>query len=326
MKDKNNEFNNNQENNNVELSEDVLKVNSGNADVDASNSNIDVDSANVNADSASVDVDNSEEVDGEVAEDSVSTEQRKGQVEYNNSMHKIGRIFTLVSLFLIALVPLIFALSAKSGPDWPKLGKAIPFMLGFLAIGLIESFSYAPLLGTGGQYLSFITGNISNLKLPCAINAQQVSKVKQGTEEHEIITTIAIAVSSIVTTIIIAIGLIPLAIYQQKIVEVLMPISPYVMPAIFGGLTMVLIAMYWKNSLAPFLLCCLAAIIMHAIGKGSTASVSTMVIVGMVMSMTSNGIIYNKDKIRAKFGKSKGEAKVEEAVVEDAEKDNVEED
>lgn len=250
-------------------------------------------------------------------------ELNPGQIKYNNDMHKLGRVFTWIALALISLVPIFTMISTKSGPDWGSLAKTILFSLGFLAIGLIEAFSYAPLLGIGGQYLSFITGNISNLKLPCAINAQQITKVEPGTEEHEIVTTIAIAVSSIVTTLTIIIGLIPLAIYQQEIVKVLKPISPYVMPAIFGALMMVLIAMYWKNSVAPFLLCCIVAVIMHAIGKGSTASISTMVIVGMVLSIITNYIMYNKDKIKAKFSKKsrKNEAS-KQTEEEDAEKEN----
>ena len=250
-------------------------------------------------------------------------ELNPGQIKYNNDMHKLGRVFTWIALALISLLPIFTMISTKSGPDWGSLAKTILFSLGFLAIGLIEAFSYAPLLGIGGQYLSFITGNISNLKLPCAINAQQITKVEPGTEEHEIVTTIAIAVSSIVTTLIIIIGLIPLAIYQQEIVKVLKPISPYVMPAIFGALMMVLIAMYWKNSVAPFLLCCIVAVIMHAIGKGSTASISTMVIVGMVLSIITNYIMYNKDKIKAKFSKKsrKNEAS-KQTEEEDAEKEN----
>lgn len=104
-----------------------------------------------------------------------------------------------------------------------------------------------------------------------------------------------------------------MAIYQQKIVEVLKPISPYVMPAIFGALMMVLIAIYWKNSIAPFLLCCVVAIIMHSIGMGGSASISTMVMIGMVLSIVSNYIIYNREKIKdklvAKFGKNKSKNK-----------------
>ena len=66
----------------------------------------------------------------------------------------------------------------------------------------IEVFTYAPMLGSGGTYLAFVTGNITNLKAPAAINSMEAAKVKPGSEEGEVISTIAIATTSIVTTII----------------------------------------------------------------------------------------------------------------------------
>ena len=182
-------------------------------------------------------------------------------------------------------------------PDWKTLGACMSFVAGYWVIGLIEAFSYAPLLGTGGQYLSFITGNVANLKLPASLNAQTVAKVEQGSEEQEIISTISIAVSSIVTTLIIAIGLIPLAIFQSEIVEVLKPISPYVVPAIFGGLTMALLAKYFKAVLIPFVLCIIICVVGNLIGLGSSLSQSTMIIVGMVLSGISTIVMYKLGKI-----------------------------
>jgi|BioPla2DNA2_1021312.scaffolds.fasta_scaffold04519_9 hypothetical protein len=220
--------------------------------------------------------------------------------DYNNQMHSLGRIFTLVSLGFIFIVPIAYLIAAKTWPNWTVLAKCIPFILGYWAIGLIEAVSYAPLLGTGGQYLSFITGNISNLKLPAAINAQTIAKVEQGSEEQEIITTIAIAVSSIVTTVIILIGLIPLIIWQEQIVTVLTPISPYVLPAIFGALTLVVVAMYAKIAAIPFLVCIIISVIANAVGFG--LDVATMIIVGMVISAISTTIMYRiqSKKIAAK--------------------------
>lgn len=220
--------------------------------------------------------------------------------DYNNQMHSLGRIFTLVSLGFIFIVPITYLIAAKTWPNWTVLAKCIPFILGYWAIGLIEAVSYAPLLGTGGQYLSFITGNISNLKLPAAINAQTIAKVEQGSEEQEIITTIAIAVSSIVTTVIILIGLIPLIIWQEQIVTVLTPISPYVLPAIFGALTLVVVAMYAKIAAIPFLVCIIISVIANAVGFG--LDVATMIIVGMVISAISTTIMYRiqSKKIAAK--------------------------
>ncbi len=217
--------------------------------------------------------------------------------QYNLQMHTLGRIFTWLAVGLILLVPIFYCVSAKTLPNGLAIVKSLPFLLGYVAIGLIEAISYAPLLGTSGQYMSFITGNISNLKLPCAINSQNIAKVEKGSEEQEIITTISIAVSTIVTTLIIIIGLIPLIIFQQQIVNVLNPISPYVIPAIFGGLTMVLIAQYYKIAAIPFIACIAICAIGNAIGFGSALSQSTMVIVGMVISGISTTILYKKNKI-----------------------------
>lgn len=217
--------------------------------------------------------------------------------EYNLHMHTIGRIFTWSLLGLMMLVPIFYCVAAKVTPDWKTLAKCIPFILGYVAIGLIEAISYAPLLGTSGQYISFITGNISNLKLPCAVNAQNIAKTKQGSEEQEILTTISIAVSSIVTTVIILIGLIPLLLFQDAIVSTLNPISPYVIPAIFGGLTMVLAAKYFKIAVIPFSACIIICVAGNLLGFGSALSQSTMVIVGMVISGISTTILYKKKKL-----------------------------
>ena len=45
------------------------------------------------------------------------------------------------------------------------------------------------------MYLSFVTGNISNLKLPCALAALEQAGLKANSEEGEVVSTIAIAVS-----------------------------------------------------------------------------------------------------------------------------------
>jgi len=217
--------------------------------------------------------------------------------EYNGQIHTFGKIFTWVALAFILAVPIAYCISARVLPDWAMLGKCAMFIVGYWGIGLIEAFSYAPLLGTGGQYLSFITGNIANLKLPCAINSQNIAKVKQGSEEQEIITTISIAVSSIATTIIICIGLIPLAIFQTEIVSVLEPISPYVIPAIFGGLSMVLLAKFFKMAVWPFIACIVIAVVGNLLGFGSALSQSTMIIIGMVLSCAITAILYKKGKI-----------------------------
>lgn len=217
--------------------------------------------------------------------------------EHNLQMHSIGRIFTWVSLILFCAVPVAYCIAAGTQPDWSVIAECLTFSVGYWAVGIVESITYAPLLGTGGQYLSFITGNIANLKLPCSINSQNIAKVEQGSEEQEIVSTISIATSSIVTTLIIAIGLIPLAIFQSEIVTVLQPISPYVIPAIFGGLSIVLLAKYFKIAAIPFGACIIICVAAHLLGYGEKMSQSTMIIIGMVISTITTLILYKLKKI-----------------------------
>ena len=60
--------------------------------------------------------------------------------------------------------------------------------------------------GSGGGYLAFITGNLINMKIPCAVNARDMVGAKTGTPENEIISTISIATSSLVTILVLAVG------------------------------------------------------------------------------------------------------------------------
>ncbi len=177
------------------------------------------------------------------------------------------------------------------------------FILGYWAIGIVEAVSYAPLLGSGAQYQTFITGNIANLKLPCALNTQTILKTKQGSEEEEIVTTISVAVSTIVTTLIIVIGLIPLTIFSEGILDVLAPVSPYVIPAIFGGLGVVLLSRYMKLTVIPFVICLVITITTFALGLD--IGQSTMIPIGMAVAISAAFIIYKMDKKKDNIKKNK---------------------
>lgn len=217
---------------------------------------------------------------------------------YTESLHYYGRLFTIICLLLICFVPVVYCLAAGVVPDFKLILGSWSFILSYVAIGLVEVVSYAPLLGVGGQYLAFITGNIANLKLPCALNAQSILKTAPDSEESEIVSTIAISVSSMVTTLILIVGLIPLAIFGGDIVKVLEPVTPYVIPAIFGGLGLVLLARYFKLTIIPLgilLVLCLVTFLL-----GMDLGQSTMLTVGMVVSLIAGFIIYKRDKKKAK--------------------------
>ena len=68
------------------------------------------------------------------------------------------------------------------------------------------------MLGTSGEYLAFITGNLANMKIPCVVKAHEIYETKQGSEEQELVATIAIAVSSLVTVLIVFVIVVALAV------------------------------------------------------------------------------------------------------------------
>jgi hypothetical protein len=178
-------------------------------------------------------------------------------------------------------------------PDWQALGKGLVATLPmYWAVGLIEIFTYVPMLGAGGTYLSFVTGNISNLKLPCAIDAMERAKVKASDEEGEVISTIAIAVSSIVTTLIIIVGVIcivPLTpVLESPILE---PAFDMILPALFGGLAVVFISKNLKLSIAPIILMLALFIFIPAL---NSSTVGIMVPVGVLFTVFVARILYKK--------------------------------
>jgi len=164
--------------------------------------------------------------------------------DYLEDVHHSGRIIYLITYAFIMLFPIVTSIYFKA---WPQIGELLTACLGvvplFWTVGFIEAFSYMPLLGAGGSYLGFITGNVTNLKVPVALQAMTQAEARQGTEEGDVISTIAIAVSSIVCVLIIVLFMIlmvPLTPVFSS--ETLAPAFSSVLPALFGGLMIAFIA------------------------------------------------------------------------------------
>ena len=127
----------------------------------------------------------------------------KKQLSYIDSVHRSGTIWNISVMILLLAFPLTVAALFGAAPDWGALVVGlIATAPMYWAVGVIETVTFVPMLGAGGSYLSFVTGNISNLKLPCAINALEQNNVSANSEEGEIISTIAIATSSMATEMI----------------------------------------------------------------------------------------------------------------------------
>ena len=218
---------------------------------------------------------------------------RKNNLTYMESVHRYGRIWGIVVGAVLLCVPILLSILFGTMPNGKILLKGVlataPM---YWAVGIVEIFTYVPMLGAGGTYLSFVTGNISNLKLPCAIDAMERANVKASSEEGEVISTIAIAVSSIVTTLIIAIGVIAIVPLTPLLESpVLVPAFDMILPALFGGLAVVFISKNLKLSIAPIILMLVLFIFVPAL---NASTVGIMVPVGVLFTVGVARILYKK--------------------------------
>ncbi len=160
---------------------------------------------------------------------------------YENYMirtHRLGRIISVLTLFMLVGAPFVIGGVLGAMPDLAAVGR------GFLAAGMVWTVSsvveflvYTPMLGAGGSYLAFITGNLINMKIPCAVNAKEITGAKSGTAENEVISTLSIATSSLVTVLVLAAG-VALMIPLQPVLQspALRPAFDNVVPALFGAM------------------------------------------------------------------------------------------
>ena len=155
----------------------------------------------------------------------------------NDKNHLIGRICLAIAILMILLVPFTIAFVLKTQPDYLAMLKSAVPLLVFIAGGFVEVMTYSPMLGTNGTYLAFITGNLVNLKVPCVVNSRKQANAKHGSKEGEIISTVSFATSTIVTTVIIALGIV-LLFFLQPIFEneALKPAFSSAFTALFGAL------------------------------------------------------------------------------------------
>ena len=217
----------------------------------------------------------------------------KKPMSYIDSVHRDGTIWNLTVMVLLFLFPVSVAMIFGVTPDWGAL------VLGLIAtapmywvVGVIETITYVPMLGAGGSYLSFVTGNISNLKMPCAINALEQNEVSASSEEGEVISTIAIATSSIVTTLSIIVGVILIVPLTPVLsAPALQPAFEQILPALFGGLGVAFVSKNWKIAVAPIILMLALFVFIPALNSGT---VGIMVPVSAVFTIVVARILYKK--------------------------------
>ncbi len=218
--------------------------------------------------------------------------------DFEKSVHRSGIIMNSIGLGLLFAVPFLFSLILSTSINWKGwLSGILRVGTTYLPICIVEFLIYVPILGAGASYLSFITGNIINMKLPCAYSAREIAGTSAGTKEDSIITTLSVATSSLVTMLVIFVGvllLIPLTPILND--PTLKPAFDNLLPALFGALGCQYFSKSWKLTAIPVLFMTLLCIFVPSLINQTT----TMMIVVGAMSIALSWFMYKKGMLEEK--------------------------
>ncbi|MDD4311203.1 MAG: hypothetical protein PHW41_01830 [Eubacteriales bacterium] len=167
------------------------------------------------------------------------SKEKQTTEQYINSVHRVGRIGGAIMIVVMISMPIIAGIYFDATPS---IGQIIQASIGLLAIfvpiAISEVISYTPVLGSS-IYLTLVTGNVLNLKLPVANNAMHLMDVQYGSEKADVIGSIAVSVSSILTVVIIALGMLLMVPLQPVFnLPAVKTASAYVLPALFGSMAL----------------------------------------------------------------------------------------
>lgn len=218
--------------------------------------------------------------------------------------HKSGRVFMVLFIAYMLVIPFIVCTVYDCMPSFKM---CLPGLIAITAImgpaSIAEVGSYTPILGSS-TYLTFASGNVMNLKIPCIINAQQIAKVEPNTVEGDAIALIATAVSSAVTIIILAIGVVLLS-FIKPVLEnpYVVTASDYLLPALFGCMALGLLSSgngktKVKNHLLPALIPALLVTALTVLGIGSTGLAGILIIVMIPVTILCARILWKKGIVK----------------------------
>jgi hypothetical protein len=212
--------------------------------------------------------------------------------KYLKSTHRLGRAVSVLTLILLLGAPFVIGAVLGAMPDMQAAAK------GFLSVGLVWTVSsvveflvYTPMLGAGGSYLAFITGNLINMKIPCVVNAKELVDAKTGTAENEVISTLSIAASSLVTILVLAVGVL-LMIPLQPVLQspALQPAFANVVPALFGAMAY----KYFRKSPMLSLVPLTVMTVLFTLVPSLTSSTSFMIIPSGALAIALAYIKYRR--------------------------------
>lgn len=213
---------------------------------------------------------------------------------FDAKIHRMGRLSTVIVWVFFLLVPAAVCTVFHLKVDLAlTLKAAAPIMLIFAITGVCEKLSMSPIIGPGAVYLASSTGNIQNMKLPAALNAMNIMECEEGSEKGRVVSIIAVAASSFVTTLIVFCGMLFLAPLMTPLLTnpVVAPAFDNMFPALVGPMV---IPVVLKNIKVAALPVALAIVFAVALGSVYSSIQSILMVVVILLSLGVYRVAYKK--------------------------------
>lgn len=166
-----------------------------------------------------------------------NTQQHDYDQQFHRRVHLLGRVTLLIALVLSFSIPFYLSVILGHGVDGTTLGAGIVFVLGFVGIiWLVEPISYFPVLGPIGNYMSFLSGNIGNMRMPVVGGVQKALEAEPGTKRAEIAAVYGLAASTVVNLAILFVVIIGGSLLVRVLPESVLAAFTYAIPGIIGAM------------------------------------------------------------------------------------------
>lgn len=215
---------------------------------------------------------------------------------FDAKIHRMGRLSTVIVWVFFLLVPTAVCTVFHLKVDWLlTLKAAAPIMLIFAITGVCEKLSMSPIIGPGAVYLASSTGNIQNMKLPAALNAMNIMGCEEGSEKGRVVSIIAVATSSFVTTVIVFCGMLFLAPIMTPLLTnpVVAPAFDNMFPALVGPMVIPVVLKNMKVAVLPVVLAIVFAV---ALGSVYSSIQSVLMVVVILLSLGVYRLVYTQKK------------------------------
>lgn len=224
---------------------------------------------------------------------------------YIEGTHLYGRIATILAMLIMLAIPTVICMTYHVKLNINEiLATAGPLLALFIPTALSEVISFTPITGSAG-YIASIMGNVSNIKFPCALNAMETTNSVSGTERGDVMAMAAMCVSGMVTTVIVALGVILLVPLQPVLTTpAVMTATKYIMPALFGSMAVSVfinknagdykVEGKMKIAAVPFCLVLAASYLIKGLAKNS----GYVMLVMIPVTILTARIMYKKGMIK----------------------------